>query len=119
MIVSGQAAVLLSLLMLQPARPDDGTNNADVVESDQEENSFLTLPTFFDFKKEIENIFPEATDQKHSDSQQSSSTTTGTSSDYILEAGVSLERDYDFYSDVEASESEAVPVTVRAGYRPG
>lgn len=49
----------------------------------------LTLPSFFDFKKEIANIFPDT--EAAADTRQAF--------DYELQPGVTLERDYDFYSD--------------------
>ena len=49
----------------------------------------LTLPSFFDFKKEIANIFPDT----------EAAADTGQAFDYELQPGVTLERDYDFYSD--------------------
>ena len=49
----------------------------------------LTLPSFFDFKKEIANIFPDT--EAVADTRQAF--------DYELQPGVTLERDYDFYSD--------------------
>ena len=49
----------------------------------------LTLPSFFDFKKEIANIFPDT--KTAADTRQAF--------DYELQPGVTLERDYDFYSD--------------------
>ena len=108
MIVSGQASVLLPLLMLTriaAAVADDGEKKkADAATSDQQQGNPFIIPTFFDFDKEIENIFPESRETKESQP-----------SDYILEEGVSLERDYDFYSDVEASESN--PVTARTEFR--
>ena len=45
------------------------------------------IPTFFDFKKEIEDIFPDKAQTKE------------LLFDYDLQQGVTLERDYDFYSD--------------------
>ena len=45
------------------------------------------IPTFFDFKKEIEDIFPDKAQTKE------------LLFDYDLQTGVTLERDYDFYSD--------------------
>ena len=49
----------------------------------------LTLPSFFDFKKEIASIFPDT----------EAAADTGQAFDYELQPGVTLERDYDFYSD--------------------
>ena len=48
------------------------------------------IPNFFDFKKEIEDIFPD---------KDPLTQTKEALSDYDLQAGVTLERDYDFYSD--------------------
>ena len=47
-------------------------------------------PSFFDFKKEIEDIFP---------SKDPLAPTKELLFDYDLQKGVTLERDYDFYSD--------------------
>ena len=93
MIVSGQKSVLIPLLLLSLVSADDGEK--DGVKSDHNEEPFI-IPSFFNFYKE--NIFQPQEDE----------------TDYVLDAGVSLERDYDFYSDVETSES--APMTVRAGY---
>ena len=96
MIVSGQKSVLISLLLLSRdclVSADDGEKEA--AKSDHNEEPFV-LPSFFNFYKE--NIFQPREKE----------------TDYVLEDGVSLERDYDFYSDAEPSES--APVTVRAGY---
>ena len=96
MIVSRHKSVLMPLLLLSLdclVSADDGEK--DAVKSDHNEEPFI-IPSFFNFYKE--NIFQPREEE----------------TDYVLEAGVSLERDYDFYSDVEASES--APLTVRAGY---
>ena len=96
MIVSGHKSVLLLLLLLSLdclVSADDGEK--DAAKSDHNEEPFV-LPSFFNFYKE--NIFQPREEE----------------ADYVLEPGVSLERDYDFYSDVETSESS--PMTVRAGY---
>ena len=96
MIVSGQKSVLISLLLLSLdclVSADDGEK--DVVKSDHNEEPFI-IPSFFNFYKE--NIFQPQEEE----------------TDFVLEDGVSLERDYDFYSDIEASES--APVTVRSSY---
>ena len=98
MIVSGQKSVLIPLLLLTLdclVSADDGEK--DAAKSDQKEEPFI-IPSFFNFYKE--NIFQPREEE----------------TDYVLEAGVSLERDYDFYSDIETSESQGAPLTVRAGY---
>ena len=65
----------------------------------------LQLPSFKDFKKEIENIFPSSP-----------------SSDYVLEPGVTLDRDYDFYDDIDnendVGASESAQVTLRSSFFP-
>ena len=96
MIVSEHKSLLISLLLLSLdclVSADDGEK--DGVKSDDNEEPFI-IPSFFNFYKE--NIFQPREEE----------------TDYVLEDGVSLERDYDFYSDAETSESAAV--TVRAGY---
>lgn len=109
MIVSGKtSSVLLSLLLLSLVSADGG-QKTPVPANTKDEESFFIKPAFFDFNKEIESIFPTQTERSVSEEQ---------SPDYVLEEGVSLERDYDFYSDVEGSESEMAPVTARAGYSP-
>ena len=65
-----------------------GDTNHDTVRTQQMSPS-LTLPSFFDFKKEIANIFPDT----------EAAADTGQAFDYELQPGVTLERDYDFYSD--------------------
>ena len=55
----------------------------------------LTLPSFFDFKKEIANIFPDT----EAAAAAVSTAETRQAFDYELQPGVTLERDYDFYSD--------------------
>ena len=65
-----------------------GDTNHDTVRTQQMSPS-LTLPSFFDFKKEIANIFPDT--EAAADTRQAF--------DYELQPGVTLERDYDFYSD--------------------
>ena len=106
MIVSGRTSVLLSLLMLGLVLADGAQDSKD--HNTKEEDIFIK-PTFFDFNKEVESIFPSKSEQSVKEDEDQSP-------DYILEEGVSLERDYDFYSDVSGSESEMVPVTARAGY---
>ena len=96
MIVSEHKSVLISLLLLSLdclVSADDGEK--DAVKSDHNEEPFI-IPSFFNFYKE--NIFQPQEEE----------------TDFVLEDGVSLERDYDFYSDIEASES--APVTVRSSY---
>ena len=65
----------------------------------------LQLPSFKDFKKEIETIFPSSP-----------------SSDYVLEPGVTLDRDYDFYDDTDnendVGASESAQVTLRSSFFP-
>ena len=65
-----------------------GDTNHDTARTQQMSPS-LTLPSFFDFKKEIANIFPDT--EAAADTRQAF--------DYELQPGVTLERDYDFYSD--------------------
>ena len=65
-----------------------GDTNHDTARTQQLSPS-LTLPSFFDFKKEIANIFPDT----------EAAADTGQAFDYELQPGVTLERDYDFYSD--------------------
>ena len=65
-----------------------GDTNHDTIRTQQLSPS-LTLPSFFDFKKEIANIFPDT----------EAAADTGQAFDYELQPGVTLERDYDFYSD--------------------
>ena len=75
----------------------------------------IQLPSFFDLKQEIENIFPSARSDLVTD-------------DYILEPGVTLERDYDFYDDDIDNEpgddddaldtSESAAITVRSSFFP-
>ena len=65
-----------------------GDTNHDTLRTQQLSPS-LTLPSFFDFKKEIANIFPDT----------EAAADTGQAFDYELQPGVMLERDYDFYSD--------------------
>ena len=48
------------------------------------------IPSFFDFSKEIEDIFPD---------KDPFAQTKELLFDYDLQKGVTLERDYDFYSD--------------------
>ena len=48
------------------------------------------IPSFFDFSKEIEDIFPD---------EDPFAQTKELLFDYDLQKGVTLERDYDFYSD--------------------
>ena len=69
-----------------------GDTNHDTARTQQMSPS-LTLPSFFDFKKEIASIFP--------DTEAAAVTTADTRQafDYELQPGVTLERDYDFYSD--------------------
>ena len=89
----------------------------------------IIIPSFFDFKKEIENIFPDVSDHEVSTIEPK----------YELETGVTLERDYDFYADDiqnfddyednydddddnygsdDADMSGSAQVTVRSGYFP-
>ena len=65
-----------------------GDTNHDTARTQQLSPS-LTLPSFFDFKKEIANIFPDT----------EAAAETRQAFDYELQPGVTLERDYDFYSD--------------------
>ena len=65
-----------------------GDTNHDTLRTQQLSPS-LTLPSFFDFKKEIANIFPDT----------EAAADTGQAFDYELQPGVTLERDYDFYSE--------------------
>ena len=65
-----------------------GDTNHDTARTQQMSPS-LTLPSFFDFKKEIANIFPDT----------EAAAETRQAFDYELQPGVTLERDYDFYSD--------------------
>ena len=71
-----------------------GDTNHDTARTQQMSPS-LTLPSFFDFKKEIANIFPDT------EAAAAAVTTAETRQafDYELQPGVTLERDYDFYSD--------------------
>ena len=79
------------------------------------------IPSFFDFKKEIESIFPP--NESH---LSQSSKEFVTFDDYELEPGVTLERDYDFYDDDQddfndlndVDMSESAQVTVRSGFYP-
>ena len=96
MIVSEHKSVLISLLLLSL----DCLVSADDIEQDgaksvDNEEPFI-IPSFFNFYKE--NIFQPREEE----------------TDYVLEEGVSLDRDYDFYTDTETSET--APLTVRAGY---
>ena len=96
MIVSEHKSVLISLLLLSLdclVSADDGEK--DGVKSDDNEEPFI-IPSFFNFYKE--KIFQPREEE----------------TDYVLEEGVSLDRDYDFYTDAETSDS--APMTVRAGY---
>ena len=89
----------------------------------------IIIPSFFDFKKEIENIFPDVSDHEASTIEP----------EYELETGVTLERDYDFYADDiqkfddyednyddddddygsdDVDMSGSAQVTVRSGYFP-
>ena len=90
----------------------------------------IIIPSFFDFKKEIESIFPDVSDHEASTIEP----------EYELETGVTLERDYDFYADDiqnfddyednydadddnnygsdDADMSGSAQVTVRSGYFP-
>ena len=88
----------------------------------------IIIPSFFDFKKEIENIFPDVSDQEVSTMEP----------EFELETGVTLERDYDFYADdiqsfddyednydddednygSDVDMSGSAQVTVRSGYFP-
>ena len=70
-----------------------GDTNHDTVRTQQLSPS-LTLPSFFDFKKEIANIFPDT-----EVTAAVSTAETRQAFDYELQPGVTLERDYDFYSD--------------------
>ena len=90
----------------------------------------IIIPSFFDFKKEIEDIFPDV-----SDNDEMKSTIEP---EFELETGVTLERDYDFYADdiqnfddyednyeddednygSDVDMSGSAQVTVRSGYFP-
>ena len=69
-----------------------GDTNHDTARTQQLSPS-LTLPSFFDFKKEIASIFPDT------EVTAVSTAETRQAFDYELQPGVTLERDYDFYSD--------------------
>ena len=102
--------VILLVTFYTASALDPALENVDERAKSEGVTQPLKLPSFQDFKKEIENIFPSSQSQSPS------------SSDYVLEPGVTLDRDYDFYDDTDnendVGASESAQVTLRSSFFP-